>query len=73
MIDILNLKIYNSAQPASQVRVCDIGGVNVIQQGINAYAEPYIKFEHRDFSKPLRATYDGQYWQCDLFDQNATM
>lgn len=67
------LKIFNSAQRASQVRVCDLAGINIIQQGIDPYCVPYIKFEHWDFSKPLRARYDGECWICDLWNQNATM
>ena len=60
------IKVFNSAYRNSEARYIDLDEVNIVTQNIHNGA-PYILFEHKDYPLgALSATFDGEYWACDL-------
>ena len=61
------IKIHNRAYRNSEERFIPLDEVNIVTQKIDYNGAPYILFEHKDFPLgALSATFDGQYWDCDL-------
>ena len=62
------IKIHNRAYRNSEARYIPLDEVNIVTQGIERYTgKPYILFEHSDYPLgALNASYDGEYWDCDL-------
>jgi hypothetical protein len=62
------IKVFNSAYRESieQPKMIPLDEVNIVTQNIHNGA-PYILFEHKDYPLgALSATFDGEYWACDL-------
>ena len=66
------IKIHNRGYGTGEARYLKLDEVNIVTQKIDTFTgAPYILFEHADFPLgALSATFDGQYWDCDL-DQEA--
>lgn len=48
-------------------RFLQLDEVNIVSQKIDYNGKPYILFEHKDYpGGGLYATFDGEYWDCDL-------
>ena len=63
------IKIFNSAYRESieTPKMIALDEVNIVSQKIDYNGAPYILFEHKDYPLgALSATYDGEYWSCDL-------
>lgn len=61
------IKIFNSAYRNSESRFIPLDEVSIHTQKIDYNGAPYILFEHTDYPLgALSATYDGEYWSCDL-------
>ena len=61
------IKVFNSAYRNSESRFIALDEVNIVTQKIDYNGAPYILFEHKDYPLgALSATFDGQYWSCDL-------
>ena len=62
------IKVFNSAYgPSSAERLIPLDEVNIVTQKISYDGKPYILFEHKDYPLgALMASYDGEYWSCDL-------
>ena len=63
-----SIKIFNSAYGSSSAeRWVEMDEVNVVTMKMDYNNVPYILFEHKDYPLgALSATYDGEYWSCDL-------
>ena len=60
------IKIHNRAYRNSEARFLELDEVNIVTQNIHN-GKPYILFEHKDYPLgALSATFDGEYWDCDL-------
>ena len=60
------IKIHNRAYRNSEARYLELDEVNIVTQNIHN-GRPYILFEHKDYPLgALQATFDGEYWDCDL-------
>ena len=61
------IKIFNSAYRNSESRFIPLDEVSIHTQKIDYNGRPYILFEHTDYPLgALSATFDGEYWACDL-------
>jgi len=61
------IKIHNRAYRDSAARFLQLDEVNIVSQKIDYNGKPYILFEHKDYPLGgLYATFDGEYWDCDL-------
>ena len=61
------IKMFNSAYRNVEPRFIELDEVNIVSQKIDYQGRPYILFEHKDFPLgALSATFDGNYWACDL-------
>jgi hypothetical protein len=62
------IKIHNRGYGTGEARYLKLDEVNIVTQKIDTFTgAPYILFEHADFPLgALSATFDGQYWDCDL-------
>ena len=61
------IKIHNRAYRNSEARYLQLDEVNIVSQKIDYNGAPYILFEHVDYPLgALSATFDGEYWDCDL-------
>ena len=61
------IKIHNRAYRNSEERFIPLDEVNIVTQKIDYNGKPYILFEHSDYPLgALQATFDGEYWDCDL-------
>ena len=62
------IKVFNSAYGRNSAeRLIPLDEVNIVSQKIDYNGAPYILFEHKDYPLgALSATFDGQYWSCDL-------
>ena len=62
------IKIHNRGWNTGEARYIPLSEVNIVTQGIERYTgKPYILFEHSDYPLgALNASYDGEYWDCDL-------
>ena len=64
------IKVFNSASRESinNPKLIPLNEVQIITQGIETYTGvPYILFEHDDYPLgALNASFDGEYWSCDL-------
>ena len=61
------IKMFNSAYRNVEPRFIELDEVNIVTQKIDYQGRPYILFEHKDFPLgALSATFDGNYWACDL-------
>ena len=63
------IKVFNSAYRESiqNPKMIPLDEVNIVTQKIDYNGKPYILFEHKDYPLgALSATFDGEYWDCDL-------
>ena len=62
------IKVFNSAYGRNSAeRLIPLDEVNIVSQKISYDGKPYILFEHKDYPLgALMASYDGEYWSCDL-------
>jgi hypothetical protein len=61
------IKIHNRGFNTGEARFLQLDEVNIVSQKIDYMGKPYILFEHKDYPLgELAATFDGEYWDCDL-------
>jgi hypothetical protein len=61
------IKIHNRGYNTGEARYLELDEVNIVSQKIDYMGKPYILFEHKDYPLgELAATFDGEYWDCDL-------
>jgi hypothetical protein len=61
------IKIHNRGFNTGEARFLQLDEVNIVSQKIDYMGKPYILFEHKDYPLgALAATFDGEYWDCDL-------
>ena len=61
------IKIHNRGYNTGEARYISLDEVNIVTQKIDYNGKPYILFEHTDYPLgALQATFDGEYWDCDL-------
>jgi hypothetical protein len=61
------IKIHNRGFNTGEARFLQLDEINIVSQKIDYMGKPYILFEHKDYPLgELAATFDGEYWDCDL-------